>query len=165
MIKYVGTDITFQEVPGEVSLTILISNCQHRCEGCHSPQLREDIGDDLVRDLPGILERYKDAVTCVCFMGTGNDPCALRKCAEMAWKQNLKTAVYCGEDEENAHWVWLFPTGKPDYIKFGPYIQSLGGLDSPHTNQSMVWYNPETRQYEDITYKFQKRKREEFYRG
>lgn len=46
MIKHVGYDVTFQEVPNEVSLVIPISMCQNRCEGCHSAYLRNDIGCD-----------------------------------------------------------------------------------------------------------------------
>lgn len=44
MTKYVDYDIVFQEVPGEVSLALNISNCPFKCEGCHSPHLRENIG-------------------------------------------------------------------------------------------------------------------------
>ena len=47
MIKYTETQVTFSEVPDEISLCINISNCPHRCKNCHSPHLQEDIGEEL----------------------------------------------------------------------------------------------------------------------
>ena len=44
MLKYVNTEITFSEVPDEITLCINISNCPCHCKGCHSPYLAEDIG-------------------------------------------------------------------------------------------------------------------------
>ena len=44
MLKYVNTDVVFQEIPDEVTLAINISNCPCHCPGCHSRYLWEDIG-------------------------------------------------------------------------------------------------------------------------
>ena len=44
MLKYVNTDIVFQEIPDEVTLAVNISNCPCRCPGCHSEYLWEDVG-------------------------------------------------------------------------------------------------------------------------
>ena len=41
-----------------------------------------------------------------------------------------------------------------DYVKLGPYIESLGGLKSPNTNQRM--YKREDDSWNDITVVFQK---------
>ena len=98
MVKYCSTAITFAEVPDEVSLSIQITNCQNRCKGCHSPFLRDDFGEDLEKDLPNLLERYKEQITCVCFMGEGNDILGLQRCIDLVKKYNLKTCVYYGED-------------------------------------------------------------------
>ena len=73
MVKYDGYDITFQEVPNEVSLVFNITNCQGTCEGCHSPWLRGDYGRPLHGDLESLIQKYKGLITCVCFMGEGND--------------------------------------------------------------------------------------------
>ena len=51
MLKYVNTDIVFQEIPDEVTLAINISNCPCHCPGCHSHYLWEDIGLPLDTDL------------------------------------------------------------------------------------------------------------------
>ena len=70
MLKFAGYDIVFQEIPDEVTLAISISGCPNRCPGCHSPQLREDIGEPLTEEtLTALLERYRGAITCVCLMG------------------------------------------------------------------------------------------------
>lgn len=155
MIKYTGAYITFQEVPDEVSLVLTISNCPGRCEGCHSPWLREDIGDDLEKDLPNLLEKYGDGITCVCFMGEGNDVEALRRCGNSVSLMGLKWAVYSGRDD-------LDPSilGLPSYIKIGAYKKELGGLSSPITNQRMYKWDVPSLEYVEITHKFLDRRKE-----
>ena len=39
MLKYVDSQITFREIPDEITLCINISNCPFRCKGCHSKEL------------------------------------------------------------------------------------------------------------------------------
>ncbi|SHF88735.1 hypothetical protein SAMN05444364_11530 [Prevotella scopos JCM 17725] len=36
MLRYINTDIVFQEFPDEVTLAINISGCPCRCPACHS---------------------------------------------------------------------------------------------------------------------------------
>ena len=75
MLKFQSYDIVFQEVPGEVTLAINISGCPNGCKRCHSPHLKEDSGEALDEvALTGLLEKYGDAITCVCFMGGDSDP-------------------------------------------------------------------------------------------
>lgn len=135
MIKYVSYAVTFAEVPDEISLTLAISNCGGHCPGCHSPELRQDIGRDLEADLPALLKKYKGQITCVCFLGQGNDPEALKECLEYVKYHGLNTCLYTGSDSFSPN---ISPTfSYLDYIKVGPYIEGLGGLDSPTTNQRM----------------------------
>ena len=47
MLKYVNTDIVFQEFPDEVTLAINLSNCPCHCPGCHSSYLWKDVGQPL----------------------------------------------------------------------------------------------------------------------
>ena len=159
MIKYVDYDIVFQEVPGEVSLALNISNCPHRCKGCHSPHLQEDTGEDLERDLPGLLDKYRGMITCVLFLGEGNDDMALVRCEEVVRRAGLKVAVYTGEkilgELNSQYFVWEVDCfGSPDYLKAGPYKKELGGLSSPSTNQRMYRWNADAKRYDDITYMF-----------
>jgi anaerobic ribonucleoside-triphosphate reductase activating protein len=135
MLRFLSYNIVFQEVPGEVSLAINISNCPNGCKGCHSLYLQEDKGDILDESvIDALLVKYGDAVTCICFMGGDADPlavenlsCYIRKSTD----SELKTAWYSGKArlQENCS-ITNF-----DYLKLGPYVESLGGLDSPDTNQ------------------------------
>ena len=134
MLRYVSYDIVFQEVPGEVTLAINIANCPNRCKGCHSPHLQEDTGETLNESvLSAWLEKYGNAITCICFMGGDAEPHEVGQLADFIRKQNgnIKTAWYSGKN--------VLPEGVSpmsfDYIKLGAYVESLGGLNVPGTNQ------------------------------
>ena len=47
MLKYTTAQVTFRELPDEVTLCINISNCPIHCPECHSKELWGDIGTDL----------------------------------------------------------------------------------------------------------------------
>lgn len=154
-LKYLGYSIVFQEVPGEVTLAINISGCPHKCEGCHSEYLWEYKGNYISDDLVGLLEEYKEFITCVCFMGGDQNPIELLQLAGTVEEYGLKTALYSGLPNR----LYLYPIASWfDYIKVGPYIKELGGLNSPNTNQKMYrQLDRHSNIWEDITYKFQMR--------
>lgn len=132
MLRYHNFDIVFQEVPGEVTLAINISNCPNRCKGCHSPHLMEDRGEVLnQRRLSSLINRYGTAITCVCFMGGDNDPKDVERLAVWVHQQGIKTAWYSGKQDFYSHCSPI----NFDYIKLGPYIENLGGLGTPYSNQ------------------------------
>lgn len=155
MIKYLSHALTFAEVPDEVTLCINITNCPHHCPGCHSPELQQDTGRDLTQALPALLDKYGGDITCVCLMGEGNDIQALGACLAYIWYRGFKAALYTGRDTPGPLsnvLRWL------DYLKLGPYIEALGGLDKPTTNQRMYRLTqpdlPGPPDMEDITYLF-----------
>lgn len=135
MLRYHSYNIVFKEVPGEVTLAIAISNCPHRCDGCHSPYLQADEGRELNEAVVKVLlDRYGEAITCVCFLGGDADPEMVQRLAvvvRMHSGYKLKTAWYSGKIAV-PECVSIINF---DYIKLGPYVKRLGGLDSPHTNQ------------------------------
>lgn len=135
MVKYTGHYITFQEVPNEVSLVLTISNCPYNCKGCHSPWLRQDTGEILTSQVVfNLMAQYKDAITCVCFMGTGGSLSNLFELIRFVHLCGYKVCVYSGSKNiEAGHWADI--DTYPDYYKVGPYDEELGGLDSPTTNQ------------------------------
>ncbi len=151
MLKYYNYDIVFQEIPDEVTLAVNLTNCPHRCVGCHSPHLREDIGDVLNdRTLDSLLKKYGQQITCVCFMGgdgQANDVETLAK--HLRQHSKLKVAWYSGNAmlPRNAQ---LF-----DYVKVGGYKPELGGLRSRTTNQRLYRYT--NGHSEDITERFWKK--------
>ena len=156
-MKYVNTGVVFQEIPDEVTLSINISNCPCHCLGCHSEYLWRDIGEPLnVMSLGEMLKQYGDDITCVAFMGGDSDPDEVARWAE--YVRPLKTAWYSGRPSyPNNQSNQIIPnTQNPfDYIKLGPYIESLGGLKSPNTNQHL--YKRVGDEWQDITSSFWKK--------
>lgn len=151
MIKYESVYETFEEIPTEINLCINITNCPIHCEGCHSKYLWKDIGDPLTTDvLDGWLQRHS-GITCVVFMGGDSDPESINQLASYVRTNhsNIKTAWYTGRDNISDK----IKISNFDYIKTGPYIQSLGGLDKKTTNQRM-WKVVSNDEMIDITSSF-----------
>ena len=150
--------IVFREIPDCVSLAIEITNCQGMCRECHSPWLREDIGEELT---PVKLFELIDAnpgIDCVVFMGEGNDPDALKKLALSIYMKypGIKIALYSGRTEVEKEYDLYF-----NYIKVGPYIPERKSLDFETTNQRLYEIEREfgtdfavKTERHDITYKF-----------
>lgn len=155
-MKVASFDIVFQEIPGEVTLALNLSNCPCHCPGCHSPHLAEDIGEPLNEQLlDGLIARYGSMITCVAFMGGDADPEEVARWAE--YVRPLKTAWYSGRpsfpNTPNNQIIPNIPIPF-DYVKLGPYIEALGGLKSPTTNQRL--YKRVGDEWQDITSSFWK---------
>lgn len=150
MLKYVDYDIVFQEIPDEVTLAVNLSNCPYRCKGCHSPHLQQDIGKELDESaLTGLLQSYEKAITCICFMGGDADTGELYRLADFVRKSRggrIKTAWYSGNDRLPENSKDHF-----DFVKTGPYIEKLGGLNKRTTNQRL--YRIEDDNMTDITHR------------
>ena len=132
-LKYVSYSIVMQEVPNEISLAINISDCPYQCKNCHSKYLWKYIGSYLVDDIDGLLNRYANFITCVCFMGGDQNEIDLLECLKRVKKRNLKTCLYTGTDSFEL--INKSIIKQLDYIKIGKYIEELGGLNSKTTNQ------------------------------
>lgn len=152
MLKYTTTQVTFREIPDEVTLCINISGCPIHCPDCHSKELWQDIGEDLTRStLLRLIEQNK-GITCICFMGGDSDIGYIKELIFLineTYKGSIKTAWYSGEDV--LHPIMMVEL---DYYKYGSYKKELGGLDSKTTNQKLYQINKETGEFKDITYKF-----------
>ena len=160
MLKYVNYDITFQEIPDEITLCINISNCPCHCIGCHSSYLAEDIGEGLTLDKIYKLIENNEGITCICFMGGDFSPKEIdmfARCIKDLY--DIKVAWYSGRQELSKYInLKCF-----DFIKLGPYIEEFGPLNSKTTNQRFYQvikshYEDGTSGYEllDTTYKFWK---------
>lgn len=160
MLKYVNYDITFQEIPDEITLCINISNCPCHCIGCHSSYLAEDIGEGLTLDKIYKLIENNEGITCICFMGGDSSPKEIdmfARCIKDLY--DIKVAWYSGRQELSKYInLKCF-----DFIKLGPYIEEFGPLNSKTTNQRFYQvikshYEDGTSGYEllDTTYKFWK---------
>lgn len=151
-MKYANYDIVMQEVPGEVSLALNLSNCPCHCKGCHSAYLAEDIGIELTEDELLKLIDNNLGITCVAFMGGDSDPNELLNLATAVKsnRPNLKLAWYSGRSQVESGLIDVM-----DYIKIGPYDSSAGPLSSKTTNQKFYKVTSD-KSLEDITYKFWK---------
>ena len=155
MVKVASYDVVFQEIPGEVTLALNLSNCPCHCPGCHSPHLAEDIGEPLDEQLlDALIEKYSGLITCVCFMGGDANPAEVARLAEHVQRptsndQRLKTAWYSGRTRDLNNPNDLIDLKVFNYVKVGPYIEELGGLKSPTTNQRL--YKRVGDEWQDIT--------------
>ena len=134
MIKYVPemTSVVMEEIPDRVTLAVDISNCRGSCVGCHSPFLKEDVGEELT---PGVIDGLVDAnfgVDCFLFLGEGRDQERLLELAGHVRDLGLVPALYSGRREVDGKYWEVF-----DYVKVGPYIPEQGPLNNPGTNQRL----------------------------
>ncbi|MFV3409003.1 anaerobic ribonucleoside-triphosphate reductase activating protein [Bdellovibrio bacteriovorus] len=125
-------DIVFQEVPDHVSLAFYVCGCPLKCPGCHSPELwTEKNGTPLTTELlQQLITRYRGRITCVLFLGGEWHEAELCQFLEICHHNHLRTALYTGLNEVSARLLENL-----DYLKTGPWVRALGGLDSPATNQ------------------------------
>ena len=94
MLKYLNSEITFAEIPDEITLCINITNCCFSCANCHSPWLREDTGTPLTYTELTKLIKQNTGISCVCFMGGDKEPWEVVRLAKLIREDfpNLKTA-------------------------------------------------------------------------
>lgn len=153
MLKYLNTQVTFAEVPDEITLCINITGCKNGCKNCHSSYLAEDIGNPLNKTVLSKLLEDNKGISCVSFMGGDRD--TIHIVALASWVKthtNLKVAWYSGRQElagivaRQLQWF--------DFIKLGPYKEEFGPLNSRTTNQR--FYKVSGKELVDITNKFWK---------
>ncbi len=138
IFKYNNYDITLQEIPNEISLVFSIVGCKLACVGCHSDYLwDENNGIELTDDvLLNLLDKYKDSISCVVFMGGEWNEKLIEK-LDIIINQNIKTALYTGQNLKYVQNKLPEIYNRLDYLKTGRWVQKLGGLGSPNTNQQL----------------------------
>lgn len=148
MIKFLNTDIVFREIPSEVSLAFNITNCTHKCIGCHSPDLRKDIGTELNDSVLIRHIKINNGITCVLFLGgLYKDIISLVKKVSNIFPE-IKWAWYTGDNYIDMTDLSL------DYIKTGEYIEDLGPINIKGSNQKL--YKKIDHEYVDVTSLLQK---------
>ena len=145
--------ITTQDVPDELALSISISGCQLHCKGCHSsftwdPKFGEIMTDDLLRNL---IEKNK-YISCVLFYGGEWKMSRLIELIKIVKSYKLKVCLYTGLTLEEVCMDKKELLDVLDYIKVGRWIESKGGLNKKTTNQKL--YKLENGNLVDITNKF-----------
>ena len=150
MLKYIPEDVSvvFREIPDQICLAINISGCPHRCPGCHSPYLRENLGEYLTTNIISSLIKRNYGITCILFMGGDADKEYIKELASYVKTLGLLVGWYSGEDSLDLDYYknWF------DYIKVGSYKKELGPLNGKTTNQRLYKISKDC--VKDITYLF-----------
>lgn len=131
---YSYPQVSFQEVPDEVSLALSISGCPLACKGCHSaftwdPTYGSPLTDEAFQHY---LKKYGGLVTCILLYGGEWNLGRLHDLLRQAIAAGYKTCLFTGLEHSELSITTL---SLLTYVKTGPYIQELGGLGSPNTNQ------------------------------
>lgn len=137
-MKIINYFTSFQEVPNYLSLCFSVYGCRLNCENC-SWKSETKFVEYSIDQIYQIIDKYSSYVSAVCMLGGEWDNDIVNVLA-YAKKANLKTCLYTGlpaiNDQNILHNL--------DFLKTGPYIESLGGLASKTTNQ--VFIDVATRQ-------------------
>ena len=132
-MKYVCSEVVFQELPDEITLAINISGCPIRCPDCHSKYLWEDVGEVLTTEVLESLINKNPGITAICFMGGDSDTNEIVNLAKYVKLNNLAVGWYSGKQavpNEVLNNLRYF-----DYIKVGPYIKEKGPINNKNSNQ------------------------------
>ena len=138
-------------MPGEISLALSISGCPLKCSGCHSPNERDPkYGEKLTtKKLEFLIERHRH-ISCVLFYGGEWELFSLIEIIQFCKSKGLKVALYSGFGLSHFEKEFI---NVLDYLKVGPYIEELGGISNPGTNQK--FYKISNNELIDITESFQ----------
>lgn len=156
MLKYLNTQVTFAEVPDEITLCINITGCKNGCKNCHSSYLAQDIGTELTFNEVRKLIKKNSGISCIALMGGDAEPDKINTLASFIINHygSIKVAWYSGRQELNNN----IDLCNFDYIKLGPYKEEFGPLNSRTTNQR--FYKVNGKELIDITNKFWKHETE-----
>lgn len=136
MVRYHNFDVVFAEIPGETTLALNITGCPNRCPGCPQPALAGGRRARARRggtagaagplrtfgDLRRIHGRRRRAAQDRPAGGTVRKTCP-----------ELRTAWYSGREELPEG----FEAAAFDYVKLGGWVEALGPLTAPTTNQRL----------------------------
>lgn len=155
MLKFTDIQVTFAEVPDEITLCINISNCPCHCKGCHSAYLAEDVGALLSEAGLALLIEANRGISCVAFMGGDVNPEEINLYAAFikGMYPGIKVAWYSGRQELSKDIDLM----NFDYIKLGPYDEDKGPLNKRTTNQKfykVFHFSTGRCELIDITHKF-----------
>lgn len=130
-MKYLKKEVVFAEHPEHVSLAFQITQCPNKCNGCHSPELREDIGEEInTTKFNYILDKYDGLIDNVIFFGGDHLVDEMKELLVCAHMRGLKTTLWSGKDHIEDSLI-----GYLDYLKLGGFDERVGGLESENTNQ------------------------------
>ena len=158
MLNVYTSQVVFKEIPDKISLAFSITGCGGPCPYCHSPFLhqKENVDPMSLDMFRNCIEPYQGMIEVVLFLG-GEWEEDLIDYLKLAKSLGFKTALYTELTLDKVDQALI---DNLDYLKVGPYVQALGGLDKETTNQRLYEYS--SKGVEDITYKFRRVRKEGF---
>lgn len=135
MFNTLSPQILFQEVPDEVSLGFTVMGCPLRCKGCHSKDTwSEEGGSPLTTaTFTHYLLQYDGYISCVVFFGGEWKANKLIEMLDIAQEFKLKTCLYTGLNQVSEQ-----IKKRLTFLKTGPWLRDLGGLNQVNTNQKFI---------------------------
>lgn len=120
-------------------MALSISGCPLNCKGCHSKETFDvNFGEKLdINTLDELINKHKH-ISCVLFYGGEWLIDELTIFIKHVKSRGLKVCLYTGRDLDYFNSTFL---KELDYIKVGRYIEKLGGLENPKTNQKLITLN------------------------
>lgn len=173
-IPVVSTTITTAEIPGKIAIAVELGGCLQGCKGCHSPHLSAPVADPMTGMsfsgfLTKALQMYPEVNAVVFMGGTCNLNFSLSDLKELIEAMHeifkIDFGVYSGNPNDDLDY-FLGIQGLR-WFKTGNYVEELGGLENPKTNQrfyekeivietdSSGVYAGSRYQWKDITAQFQ----------
>ena len=149
-MKFIYNGVLLQEVPNEISLGLTLLGCNRHCPNCHSQQYWDIYLDTRLGEKFTFFNVCKtfneDKVnlknsTCLCFFGGDWNLSqfyeTISKLKNTWVFGNKKYCWYTGMSKEN---LFELPTIMElfDYIKYGSYVEELGSIDKPTSNQKFI---------------------------
>lgn len=145
-MKIYSTEVSFAEVPDEISLLVNVAGCDLNCPGCHWNEIQDKkIFNFTIDDLMAEIDKNLPLITTVCFMGGEWHHRQLLSMLRATRERNLSTCLYTGKKS-----VTCDLKDNLDFLKTGKWIASRGGLDAETTNQVFMDLNKN----EKLNYKF-----------
>lgn len=130
--------ITLNEVPNKVAVFVEFNNCHLKCEGCHSNHLHSDMFDGEKTDIKYILSYVEKQIDkgaeYIVLMGGDTNGVSKEDLYTLINKLDdiAPVMLYSGSED-----ISILTSTRLTLLKTGGYIEELGGLLSPTTNQKV----------------------------
>ena len=137
MLKFYNRQVVFQEVPNEISVSFSLAGCKQNCPGCSWKEAVKHLSEQNLTDdyYYKTLDKYKNLASCILFFGGEWNQSELAKRLKEAKNAGYKTCLYTGVEKPQLQNEVI---QELDYLKTGRYVEKLGALNSPYTNQKFI---------------------------
>lgn len=133
-MKISSIETSFIDYPNRTAMVIFMSGCDIGCPNCHNPILQNpNIGAEISSEK--IFAELQKRPLCSAIVFSGGDPlyqsdALISVCKDL--HSRTKIGVYTGKTAKDVPEELLKYI---DFLKTEPYIEKLGNLSSPTTNQ------------------------------